>query len=49
VDPTADMDVVEKGSNFILAGNRILNLVGKIRNLVYRLPNLNLGKVFKII
>jgi len=32
VGPTAYMDVVEKGSTFILAGNRIPSLVGKIRN-----------------
>ena len=42
--PIADMDVVEKGSIFILAGNRISNLVGKIRNLVISTPNFKSGE-----
>lgn len=32
--PTADMNILEKVSVFILAGNRISRLVGKIWNLI---------------
>jgi len=38
MSPKADMDVVEKGSIFIVAGNRISRLVGKIRSLVISTP-----------
>ena len=42
--PTADMDVLEKGSIFILAGNRISSLGGKIRNLVISTPIFKSGE-----
>ena len=44
MSPTADMDVVEKGSIFILAGNRISRLAGKIPRLVISTPKFKSGE-----
>jgi len=44
MSPTGAIDVVEKGSIFILAGNRISRLVGKIRNLVILTPKFKSGE-----